>query len=201
MLNTEQTTSNKAIMGKIRSIGKRGNTLDSDTQTAIGLCAVHSDTYGDHTCFGHLFTALPKSSKTSKIVSYISAVTPLNFNSKEKRFVLTKNKDKRRPYDFETIENIPFWEYEKQPTVKKVNVNNLLILSDLVENALKSVENADEITGDLPQFQARVAKYEAMLKPVNEEQEETKSALDKTVLADTLSVLGKVEILGEKKAA
>ena len=201
MLNTEQTTSTKAIMGKIRSIEKRGNTLDSDTQTAIRLCAVHSDTYGDHTCFGHLFMALPKSSKTSKIVSYISAVTPLNFNSKEKRFVLTKNKDKRRPYDFETIENIPFWEYEKEPPVKKVNVNNLLILSDLIEKALKSVENADEIDGDLPQFHARVEKYRDLLKPANEEQEETKSALDKTLVADVLSVLGKVEVLENNKAA
>jgi len=201
MLNTEQTTSNKVIMGKIRSIGKRGKTLDNDTQTAIGLCAVHSDTYGDHTCFGHLFAALPQSSKTSMIVSYISAVTPLNFNSKKKCFVLTKNKDKRRPYDFETIENIPFWEYEKQPTVKKVNVNNLLILSDLVEKALKSVENADEITGDLPQFQARVEKYRDLLKPANEEEETKPANIDKPALADALSVLGNVKILGEQKAA
>ena len=201
MMNTEQTTSTKAIMGKIKSIEKRGNTLDSDTQTAIRLCAVHSDKYGDHTCFGHLFRALPKSSKTHTIVSYISAVTPLNFNSKDKRFVLTKNKDKRRPFDFETINNIPFWEYEKEPAVKKVNVNNLLILSDLIEKALKSVENADEIIGDLPQFQARVAKYRDLLKPVNEEQEETKSALDKTLLADALSVLGEVKVLENSKAA
>jgi len=201
MLNAEQTTSNKAIMGKIRSIKKRGKTLDNDTQTAIGLCAVHFDTYGDHTCFGHLFAALPNSAKTATIVSYICAVTPLNFNSKKKGFVLPKNKDKRRPFDFETIKNIPFWEYEKEPAVKKVNVNNLLILSDLIEKALKSVENADEIIGDLPQFQARVAKYKAMLKPANEDQEETKSALDKTLLADALSVLGKVKVLENSKVA
>jgi len=201
MLNTEQTTSNKAIMGKIRSIEKRGNTLDSDTQTAIKLCAVHAHKFGDHSCFNRLFVALPKSSKTSTIVSYVSAVTPLNFNSEDKRFVLPKKKDNRRPFDFETIEKIPFWEYKKEPAVKKVNVNNLLILSDLIEKALKSVENADKIIGDLPQFQARVAKYKAMLKPANEDQEETKSALDKTLLADGLSVLGIVKALDEKKAA
>ena len=201
MLNTEQTTSNKAITGKIRSIKKRGKTLDNDIQTVIRLCAVHAHKFGDHTCFGHLFAALPNSAKTATIVSYICAVTPLNFNSKDKRFVLTKNKDKRRPFDFETINNIPFWEYEKEPAVKKVNVNNLLILSDLIEKALKSVENADEIIGDLPQFQARVAKYRDLLKPVNEEQEETKSALDKTLLADALSVLGEVKVLENSKAA
>ena len=129
MAKSDQSKSRQAIMGRIKSIKGRGKTLDTDTQTAIKLCAVHSKKYGDFTCFNRLIEALPKSSKTSAITSYISDVTPLNFSSSK-------------------------------------NVNNLLILSDIIEKALKSVADADEITGDFAQFQSRVAEYKKILKPV-----------------------------------
>tara|TARA_R110002124_G_scaffold246701_1_gene411817 strand:- start:161 stop:682 length:522 start_codon:yes stop_codon:yes gene_type:complete len=165
MAKSDQSKSRQAIMGRIKSIKGRGKTLDTDTQTAIKLCAVHSKKYGDFTCFNRLIEALPKSSKTSAITSYISDVTPLNFSSSKNVFSLPKNKEKRRPYDFETIDAVPFWEYETTK-IKKVNVNNLLILSDIIEKALKSVADADEITGDFAQFQSRVAEYKKILKPV-----------------------------------
>jgi hypothetical protein len=36
----------------------------------------------------------------------------------------------------------------------------------MIEKALKSVADADEITGDFAQFQSRVAEYKKILKPV-----------------------------------
>ena len=80
---------------------------------------------------------------------------------------LPKNKDKRRPYDFKTIEAVPFWEYDNKK-IKTVNVNNLCIISDMIDKALKSIESADVITGDLAQFQARVDRLKALSKPTDE---------------------------------
>lgn len=167
MAKSEQTKSRQAIMQRIKSISGRGKTLDRDMQTAISLCAIHSNSFGDFTCFNRLIAALPKSSKTSAATSYISAVTPLNWNSSKNVFTLPKNKDKRRPYDFKTIEAVPFWEYDNKK-IKTVNVNNLCIISDMIDKALKSIESADVITGDLAQFQARVDRLKEMLKPTVE---------------------------------
>ena len=167
MAKSEQTKSRQAIMQRIKSIAGRGKTLDRDMQTAISLCAILSNSFGDFTCFNRLIAALPKSSKTSAVTSYISDVTPLNWNSSKNVFTLPKNKDKRRPYDFKTIEAVPFWEYDNNK-IKTVNVNNLCIVSDMIEKALKSIENADVITGDLAQFQARVDRLKALSKPTDE---------------------------------
>ena len=167
MAKSEQAKSRQALMQRIKSIFGRGKTLDRDMQTTINLCAIHSNEYGDFTCFNRFIEALPKSAKTSGVTSYISDVTPLNWNSSKNVFTLPKNKDKRRPYDFKTIEAVPFWEYDNKK-IKTVNVNNLCIISDMIDKALKSIESADVITGDLAQFQARVDRLKEMLKPNDE---------------------------------
>ena len=167
MAKSEQAKSRQALMQRIKSISGRGKTLDRDMQTTINLCAIHSNSFGDFTCFNRFIEALPKSAKTSAVTSYISDVTPLNWNSSKNVFTLPKNKDKRRPYDFKTIEAVPFWEYDNKK-IKTVNVNNLCIISDMIDKALKSIESADVITGDLAQFQARVDRLKEMLKPTDE---------------------------------
>ena len=72
------------------------------------------------------------------LVVWISDHSPLNWNDKEQRFTMPKNKDKRRAYLIAEMEAVCWTEYTKEPEVKPLDIQKR------IEAIVKAFDKAKE---------------------------------------------------------
>jgi hypothetical protein len=142
----------KTINKKIKSIAKRGKSLDKDIHETGVAIMQHAMAHHDYSAANRLVAALPKSGRTKAFIKWFSDHTPYNWNDTDKVFTLPKNKDKRRQFLISEAEAVPFWEYTVEKEPGEIDVDKMLA------NLFKRVETAKE--------QGREVKGEATLAKV-----------------------------------
>lgn len=158
----------KQIKSTINLIRKAGETMDERIHSVGVSIAHHAEQHGDWTEFQRLYDVMPKSSRRKALVTWIIDHTPLKFDDKAGLFV--KAKTNKKPYDFEAMNQTPFWEYTKE-VVQSLDVDKLLDLNTLIAAAEKRLDNATEkgaeIKGDLKAFHARLVHFKDMSHTLN----------------------------------
>jgi len=82
----------------------------------------HAEEHGDITLASLLVNKVAGSVRKQALIVWISDHSPLNWNDKEKRFTMPKNKDKRRAYLIAEMEAVCWTEYTKEPEVKPLDI-------------------------------------------------------------------------------
>lgn len=150
----------KQIKHNIRLIKNAADLMDERIhETGVSILA-HANEHGDWTATQSLYEALPKSARREAFVKWITDHSPLKFDKELKRFI--KPKKSKRGYDVDGANAQPFWDYTKE-VAPKLDLNKLLVLETLIDQAVSRVEKAQErgieITGDLAAFRDRVQRF------------------------------------------
>ena len=146
----------KGINTNIKNIKNAGIKLDQRIhETGVSIMQ-HAADHGDWTPMQRLFDALPKAGRKKAFVTWVVSFTPLKFDDKLGTFV--KSKKSKREYDVAGANATPFWDYTKE-VAQTLDVDKLLDLSKLIDQALERVEKAQEagatIKGDMQAFNQR----------------------------------------------
>lgn len=98
----------------------------------------HAEKHGDITLASLLVNKVAGSVRKQALIVWISDHSPLNWNDKEKRFTMPKNKDKRRAYLIAEMEAVCWTEYTKEPEVKPLDIQKR------IEAIVKAFDKAKE---------------------------------------------------------
>ena len=98
-----------------------GNLIKTVGNTGVGVVK-HAEKHGDITLASLLVNSIAGSVRKQALIVWISDHSPLNWNDKEKRFTMPKNKDKRRAYLIVDMETVCWTEYTKEPEVKPLDI-------------------------------------------------------------------------------
>jgi|15BtaG_2_1085339.scaffolds.fasta_scaffold20435_3 hypothetical protein len=98
----------------------------------------HAEEHGDITLASLLVNKVAGSVRKQALIVWISDHSPLNWNDKEKRFTMPKNKDKRRAYLIAEMEAVCWTEYTKEPEVKPLDIQKR------IEAIVKAFDKAKE---------------------------------------------------------
>jgi len=98
----------------------------------------HAEEHGDITVASLLVNKVAGSVRKQALIVWISDHSPLNWNDKEKRFTMPKNKDKRRAYLIAEMEAVCWTEYTKEPEVKPLDIQKR------IEAIVKAFDKAKE---------------------------------------------------------
>ena len=151
MLNIKEINKNITL---IKTAGKK---LDDRVQNTLVSIFNHAEIHGDWTAIQRLYDVLPKVSRRKAFVRYTIDHSPLNFDDKLSLFA--KSKNKARSWEVEKASKVAFWDYTVE-IVKAVDVDKMLIVQTMVEQAVARLEKAQEagaeIKGDISAFQKRV---------------------------------------------
>ena len=98
----------------------------------------HAEKHGDITLASLLVNKVAGSVRKQALVVWISDHSPLNWNDKEQRFTMPKNKDKRRAYLIAEMEAVCWTEYTKEPEVKPLDIQKR------IEAIVKAFDKAKE---------------------------------------------------------
>lgn len=98
----------------------------------------HAEKHGDITLASLLVNSIAGSVRKQALIVWISDHSPLNWNDKEKRFTMPKNKDKRRAYLIAEMEAVCWTEYTKEPEVKPLDIQKR------IEAIVKAFDKAKE---------------------------------------------------------
>ena len=98
----------------------------------------HAEEHGDITLASLLVNKVAGSVRKQALIVWISDHSPLNWNAKEKRFTMPKNKDKRRAYLIAEMEAVCWTEYTKEPEVKPLDIQKR------IEAIVKAFDKAKE---------------------------------------------------------
>tara|TARA_R100000963_G_C4581637_1_gene62376 strand:- start:49 stop:510 length:462 start_codon:yes stop_codon:yes gene_type:complete len=98
----------------------------------------HAERHGDITLASLLVNKVAGSVRKQALVVWISDHSPLNWNDKEQRFTMPKNKDKRRAYLIAEMEAVCWTEYTKEPEVKPLDIQKR------IEAIVKAFDKAKE---------------------------------------------------------
>jgi hypothetical protein len=82
--------------------------------------------------------SVASSARKQALIVWISDHSLLNWNDKEKRFTMPKNKDKRRAYLIAEMEAVCWTEYTKEPEVKPLDIQKR------IEAIVKAFDKAKE---------------------------------------------------------
>jgi hypothetical protein len=149
----------KQINKKIKSIKTRGKSLDKDIhETGVAIMR-HAKQHHDYTAANRLVDAMPKSGRTKAFIKWFSDHTPYNWNEKDKVFKLPKNKDNRRAFLIDEANTVPFWEYTVEMTPVAIDVDKLCQFVNILDQANKRLEKAEETKGDKAAFLKRAALF------------------------------------------
>lgn len=150
----------KQIKHNIRLIKGAGEKLDTRVhETGVSILE-HAREHGRWTDIQSLYEALPKSGRRKAFVKWVVDHSPLIFDDKLGKFA--KSKASKREYDVDGANATPFWDYTKE-VVQTLNVDNLLNIEQLIAQAYKRIQSAQEkgapIEGDINAFRQRAEQF------------------------------------------
>ena len=149
----------KEINKRIKSIKGRGKTIDRDIDIAGCAIMEHAAEHGDYSAANRLVDALPKSARTKAFITWFADHTPYNWTDKEKCFKLPKDASKRRQFMIDEAKAVPFWEYTVEVTPVAIDVDKLCQFDNILDQANKRLEKAEETKGDKTAFEKRAALF------------------------------------------
>jgi hypothetical protein len=139
----------KTINAKIKSIAKRGKSLDKDIHETGVAIMQHAEEHHDYSAANRLVDALPNSARTKAFIKWFSDHTPYNWTDKEKVFKLPKDASKSRQFMIEEAKAVPFWEYtvEKEPEALDIDkiIASLFKRVEKAENDGREVKNKETL--------------------------------------------------------
>lgn len=127
----------KKLGTAIKSIGTRGKQLDTDIHNAGVSCLYHAEQHGDVTLLTRLVEAMPKSGRAKALVAWAEHFGLVTFNKEEKRFKVTKPKNKQ--WDLEGANDVPFWEFTEEKEVGDLTIDALVKM--VVNKVQKASDN------------------------------------------------------------
>ncbi|QIG68278.1 hypothetical protein EVB57_001 [Rhizobium phage RHph_Y1_20] len=153
----------QAIMAALKSIQKRGNTLQNDVHKAACSILEHIELHHDVTIVdkfvGALVNHLPASYRINAMRDWLVAFGPVKFENNKAVYV------KDKPCDVAAALKEPFWTFSPEKPYVQVDINKMIdaLMKKLDTDAEKTNRDHSAVKAALEQ-----AKIAATAKPVAE---------------------------------
>jgi len=146
MTYTTKAISGAALGKAIKSIAKRGATLDKDTQSCLLQSLIQIDQHDNYDYASKIIKAMGRSQRANAAVTYIQSHAPARSTYKGKTFAGFK-KDKGEGavvINITAAEQVPFWNFTTEKAATTITLASLeKRLVNLVKAASDNLSDAE----------------------------------------------------------
>lgn len=142
------TTSRTQIIKGIKSIAKRGATLDADIGILAASAMGHAVEHGDVTLFGQLVDAMPRGARVKTLIAWVRSCAPINVKlnpagackvSVDKARERDEFHNDRSLWDIDTLKTTAWFEFGKGDKPEtEFTAGQLLAMLEKIANGKKA---------------------------------------------------------------